>query len=157
MKQSSSLRWYALALTCIVSLLIIIGLLFIYSASAVFGMEKCASAHYFVQKQLIGLGLGIIVLIIARSIPIRLWQHSSPLLALLSVIATGLTLIPGFASTIHGSSRWLHLGISWQPSELLKVSLILYTSALLARQTTTGIYRHTWYYFLLLLGATTVI
>lgn len=156
MKQSS-LRWHAIALTIIVAMLIIIGLLFIYSASAVFGMEKCASAHYFVQKQLLGLFLGIIALGITRSLPIKLLQHTSPLAALASVAATALTLIPGFASTIHGSSRWLHIGISWQPSELLKISLILYTSALLARQTTTGVPRRTWYYFLLLLGATTII
>jgi cell division protein FtsW len=119
----------------IVIILITIGLLFIYSASSVFALEKYQSAHYYLKKQIMGLIIGFIGLSLFRYIPIKTIQQMSPFLCIVSLLLTALTLVTGYAQHIHGSSRWLSVyGFSFQPSELLKLSCILYCSYILAKK-----------------------
>ena len=57
--------------TSIIYILIIVGLIFIYSSSSVFALEKLGNANFFVKKQLVGILLGSIGLFTLRFIPIR--------------------------------------------------------------------------------------
>jgi cell division protein FtsW len=119
----------------VITALVIIGLLFIYSASSVYALETMGNAHYFVKKQFIGLALGIVALIAARFVPLELLKRSSPYLFLGSLFLTMLTLIPAISAKIHGSSRWLRLGgFMFQPSEVLKMALIIYVAYFLAKK-----------------------
>lgn len=114
--------------------LIIIGLLFIYSSSSVYALERFGTALYFVKKQLVGLLLGSIAFIIARMTPLDVLKRYSPLFFFASLGVTALTLIPGIALHINGSSRWINLhGFAFQPSELLKIALILYVAHFLTK------------------------
>jgi len=118
-----------------ITALIIIGLIFIYSSSSIFALEKFGSASYFVKKQCIGLILGIIALMIARFIPLDLIKHLSPWLFLGSLALTSCTLLSRFSQNIHGSSRWLNIGgFGFQPSELIKVSFVLYLAYFLSKR-----------------------
>ena len=115
--------------------LIIIGFIFIYSSSSVYALEFVHDAAYFVKKQFVGFGLGLIAAFVLALIPLRLTYCLSPLFFFGSLGITFLTLIGSFAYRIHGSSRWLNLGgFIFQPSELLKWSLILYVAFLLSRK-----------------------
>lgn len=117
------------------SALIIIGLLFIYSASSVFAMERLGVAHYFVRKQCIGLILGLICFGVVQLFPYTIIKNMAPYLLVLAWCLTLLTFIPAFAFTIHGSSRWLNImGFSFQPSDLLKYALLLYTAYFLDKK-----------------------
>lgn len=119
----------------VIAALIIIGLLFIYSSSSVFALESSGSAHYFVRKQLVGLALGLIGLSIFYYTPLELIKKTSPYTFLASLFFTALTLIPAFSLRIHGSSRWLKLGpASFQPSELLKIAVIIYCAYFLSKK-----------------------
>jgi cell division protein FtsW len=119
----------------IASLLIIVGILFIYSSSSVYAMEKFGASYYFVLKQLAGLALGFVAFVCARLIPLPLIKKHSPLLFWGSLSLTAMTLIPALSSRIHGSSRWLNLaGFGFQPSELLKITLPLYLAYFLAKK-----------------------
>ncbi|MGE0010301.1 MAG: putative lipid II flippase FtsW [Candidatus Babeliales bacterium] len=116
----------------IVTALVIIGLLFIYSASSVAALELHGSPHYFLKKQLIGLVVGLIAFWLARTIPLSFIKSISPLLFISALALTALTLVPALGSRIHGSARWLQLGsFSFQPSELLKVAFVLYLARFL--------------------------
>jgi cell division protein FtsW len=107
--------------------LVIIGFLFIYSASSVYALERFGSSLYFVKKQAVGLALGFIAFIIACMIPVAWLKRYCPLLFFASLGVTAFTLIPGLSHHINGSSRWINLfGFVFQPSELLKIALILY-------------------------------
>lgn len=118
-----------------IALLVIFGLIFIYSSSSIFALEKCGSAQYFVKKQLIGLLLGITALFILKSIPLRVYRKLAPLFFFGTLLLTALTFIPQLTVRIHGSSRWLSLlGITFQPSELLKVSFIPYIAYFLEKK-----------------------
>ncbi len=122
-------------LLTITFILILIGLIFIYSSSSIFALEKCGSSAYFVKKQTFGLLLGIIAMLIARFLSLSFIKKLTPLFFASSLILTALTLKKGIALTIHGSSRWLSFaGFAFQPSELLKMGLILYVAYLLSKK-----------------------
>ncbi|MCK5633398.1 putative lipid II flippase FtsW [bacterium] len=119
----------------IVSTLVILGFVFVYSSSSVYGLEKFGSAHYFLKKQFIGLILGLIGFTILKLLPIHFIKKISPLVFLTTLGLTALTRVPFFAVTIHGSSRWLRLfGFTFQPSEMLKFALIVYVSYFISKK-----------------------
>ncbi len=120
---------------CAVCCLIITGFIFIYSSSSVYALEYAQDAAYFIKKQVVGLGLGVLGACVFALIPVRLIYYLSSLFFLGSLSLTFFTLIPSLAYRIHGSSRWLNLGgFIFQPSELLKWSLIIFVAFLLSRK-----------------------
>ena len=122
-------------LVIITFILTIIGCIFIYSSSSVYALEKFGTAHYFVTRQIIGLIIGTIAIITVQCIPAQTIQHLSPYALLLNLALTALTFIPFFARRIHGASRWIHIGgIAFQPSEFLKMALIVYVSYILSKK-----------------------
>lgn len=142
-----------LFLSIILSLLII-GLLFIYSSSSIFALAKYGSANYFVKKQLIGVALGLIGILIGRILPLNSIKKLSPYFFGSSLLLTALTLFPHFSDKIHGSRRWLNIcGFSFQPSELLKISLIIYLSYFLTKNDTKlRSFKYGYLPFLLIVG-----
>lgn len=122
-------------LLSIIGSLLIIGLLFVYSASSVYALATFGNAHYFVKKQLIGIAIGLCTLFFMRFVPLELIKKWCPLFFFTSLALTAATLITNISQTVHGSSRWLTLGgFTFQPSELLKVSLPLYLAYFLEKK-----------------------
>jgi cell division protein FtsW len=139
--------------------LVIIGLIFIYSSSSVFALERFGSAHYFVKKQFFALILGFCALIVARFVPLDLIKYLSPWFFLGSLILTAGTLLPYLGEHIHGSSRWLKImGFGFQPSELIKVSFILYLAYFLSKRIhRASSFMHNFLPFLCILGITSAL
>jgi cell division protein FtsW len=116
----------------ITATLILIGCLFIYSSSSVYALEFFGTSLFFVKRQLAGLCVGIIALCIGRSLPLPFIKQTALLSFIGSLSLIVLTLLPSFARTIHGSSRWLTInGFSFQPSETIKIALIFYVARFL--------------------------
>lgn len=135
LKQHNELFAPLMVLCVLITLLIIIGLVFIYSASSVYALEKFGKSYYFAQKQAVGLVMGLCALFAMSRLPVTALKRLTPFLFLGSLGLTFLTTIPGFSVRIHGSSRWLRLFfITFQPSELLKISLILYVAYLITKK-----------------------
>ncbi|MBT3827448.1 putative lipid II flippase FtsW [bacterium] len=127
--------YYKLTLL-ISSMLCIIGLIFIYSASSAFALERIGNAHFYVRKQSFGFLLGIIILGFTYCIPFGLIQALAPLIFVGALFLTGITLIPGIGRTVHGSSRWISLFLfNFQPGELLKIAFMLAVARLCAKTT----------------------
>lgn len=143
----------------IAAILITFGMVFIYSSSSVYAMEKFGLSYYFVKKQLVALILGICVLIVARLLPLEFIKKYSPLFFWGSLTLTALTFVPFLSQRIHGSSRWLNLGgFGFQPSELLKISLILYLAYFLEKRShKITSFAHTYIPLLVILGSTCAI
>lgn len=142
------------AFLSIVLTLILVGLIFIYSASSIFALEKFGSASYFAKKQLVGIILGVVSAFFISITPYNLIKRMSPVFFLVSLTLTALTLVPGLGVKIHGSSRWLKLGMAFQPSELLKIGLILYAAYFLDRKKdTVSSFIKTYLPLLIVLGA----
>lgn len=148
-----------LALLLITGILLVIGLLFIYSASSVFALEKMGSSHYYFKKQLWAVLLGFIAIVAMRYVPFALIKKSTPILFFGSLLLTALTVITPLGQEIHGSSRWLALPfLSFQPSELLKVFMVLYIAYFISKkENKQSSFIHGYLPFLIILGITAII
>lgn len=123
----------------IVATLILIGCLFVYSSSSVYALETFGTSLFFVKRQLAGLGIGLLALCIGRIVPLSLIKRLAPILFISSLGLVFLTLLPTFSRTIHGSSRWLSIfNFSFQPSELLKITLLFYVAYFLEKKSLKG-------------------
>ena len=108
-------------------LLTLFGLVFIYSSSSVYALEKLGASDYFLKKQAIFLIPSFFGFLFFVLVPISFWRKYAPAFLFLALVGTVLTFITPFGVKIHGSYRWLHIfGVSVQPSEVLKLFLFIY-------------------------------
>ncbi|RTL06569.1 cell division protein FtsW [Candidatus Dependentiae bacterium] len=136
--KNSTLLGYKKKLLLIILLLVIIGIVFIYSASTVLAIELHNNSQFFIKKHIFGLMLGVIGYCIGRLIPISFVQQYALLWWLCASIVTLATLYSPYAVLIHGSKRWLKIaGLIFQPSELLKMSFIIYIALFFSKQPKT--------------------
>ena len=119
----------------IMTILLTIGLIFIYSSSSIFALERYGSAYFFLKKQLLGIGLGTCGFLLFQTIPLSIIKKLTPIFFWTSWMLTVATLIPGIGTSIHGSSRWLSIGsFSFQPSDLLKLSFIMFIARFIEKK-----------------------
>ncbi|OGN01090.1 MAG: cell division protein FtsW [Candidatus Yanofskybacteria bacterium RIFCSPHIGHO2_02_FULL_41_29] len=110
--------------------LLVFGLVVLSSAGIVEGQKKFGSAYYYLNHQLLGVGLGLAAMFILSKIDYKFWKKVSLLVLFLSLLLMVLVFMPSFGYGLKGATRWLNIaGISFQPSELLKLGLILYLAA----------------------------
>src|SRR5436190_24049836 len=96
---------YTYTLLFIVLLLLIVGSVFIYSSSSVYALAYCGNASYFLKKQVIGIALGLIAMLITIVIPLPLIKKGAPYFFIFTLCITCLSFVPYFKLRIHGSSR----------------------------------------------------
>ena len=115
----------------LLSALAIFGLAMVASAGVAYSQTRFGDPYFFFKRQLFyGYLPGILVFFAAIKINYNFWKKISFPLFILSVIFLILVFVPNFGTRIYGASRWLSLGpFSFQPSEMLKLSLILYLAA----------------------------
>lgn len=116
-------------------LLLLIGLLLILSSSYVEAYQRYGSSFFFFNRQVIGAAVGLgLAWVLART-DYRHVRHLAGPLIFVSIVLLFLVLIPSFGVTRGGSSRWLSLGpITIQPSEVAKVTLVLFAAHILERK-----------------------
>lgn len=108
-------------------LLIGIGIVMIYSSSAIIAMERYNDPYFFLKRQAIWVAMGSILMALILRLDYRIIRKLTYPAIFITVVLLILLLIPQFSREIGGARRWLHLGpISFQPSELAKSTLILY-------------------------------
>src|SRR5271157_3039337 len=107
-------------------LLVFIGLVMVFSASAVMAKERFGSAYTFLFRQLAWAVAGLVAMALAMRVDYRKLKHPAVVFTLLG--ATTILLISVFfLDRTHGTHRWFHLGpLSFQPSELAKPAVILF-------------------------------
>jgi cell division protein FtsW len=115
-------------------LLVCTGVVMVYSASAVMAMERFQQPYLFLVKQLAWAIIGLAVLPIIMRIDYRNYRQPAVIWMGLAVAAVALVAVL-FGPTRNGATRWLVIGsLGLQPSELAKVSLIIFMAALLERR-----------------------
>ncbi|MBQ7743569.1 MAG: cell division protein FtsW [Lachnospiraceae bacterium] len=105
--------------------LVVFGLIVLYSASSVQAMRIYGSPTYFFIRQAIFCAAGIIIMLVVSSMPYRLFTRFSKYLYIGVLMLVIVTAFSGRIS--RGASRWINFrGVIFQPSELMKLALILY-------------------------------
>lgn len=109
-----------------------LGVVMVYSASIAIADAANYSggqSHYYLLRHVIALAVGIVVAVVIVQVPMRSWQIAAPYLFMACVALLFVVLIPGVGREVNGSQRWLgYGGISFQPSELAKLFVVLYAA-----------------------------
>lgn len=132
--QKKSLEHVGQALIMIVALLTTIGLVMVYAASAMKGMQQFGDAFLFFRKQALVAVAGVIgIYVISKLTENQIRLVTMPLL-ILTVLLLSLIFVPGVYVKSGGASRWLSIaGIRFQTSELAKIALVFFLSKNLSR------------------------
>lgn len=117
-----------------VTVLVVIGLQAVYSATFALAITEYHNVFYFLMRQAMGAALGVVLLLAFMSIDYRWWRFLSPFIFVSALVSLVLVIMPGFSSTQYGASRWLQIGPlpAVQPSEFMKVAMILLLAAWLS-------------------------
>src|SRR3954469_15699045 len=114
--------------------LLAIGAVMVYSASSATSLLRGSGDPSFYLKRYVIFGiLGLIVMRVMATQGLKLAKTFTPLLLVAGFALTAAVKVPGIGVNVNGASRWLAMGpVQFQPSELLKLALILYAAQLLA-------------------------
>ena len=104
-----------------------IGVVMVYSASAVSANVNFNDSYYFLKRQIIWAALGLVAMMITMKIDYHIWQKYAKSIMVITIILLVLVLIPGMGKVVNGARRWLGTGsIYLQPSEIAKLSMVLF-------------------------------
>ena len=118
----------------IIIFLVGFGMVMLYSSSSYVAANKFGDAAYFLKLQLRNAGIGFVGLIILTLADYRWWKKLAPLAYIGSGLLCCLTFIPAFQVSANGSTRWIKIGpISFQPSEIAKIGLIIFMAMILEK------------------------
>jgi cell division protein FtsW len=125
-------------------LLVVIGVVMVFSASAVMAGDRFGSPYYFLLRQLGWAAAGLGAMAAIMHFDYRRWKHPAIVFTLLG-LTTLLLVAVFFLDRSHNTHRWVRLGaMSFQPSELAKPALILFLAFFLeGRLKSINDWRHT--------------
>ena len=130
-KRVSVDRW----LFTVTMLLVFVGLVMVFSASAVMARERFGSPYAFLSKQLIWAVAGLAAMVVTMRLDYKRYKHPALVFSFMGV-TTLLLISVFFLDRSHNTHRWIHAGgFSFQPSELAKPVLILFLAYFLESRT----------------------
>jgi cell division protein FtsW len=113
--------------------LLVIGIVMLFSTSA-FARDSHGDVYFFIKRQAMWFGVGLVVCIFAALIDYHLWQRTWWLWFALALVVLALCYVPHIGMRLNGSRRWIGWGpFTVQPSELAKVAVIFFLAAWFAR------------------------
>lgn len=118
----------------VVLVLLFIGLVMVYSASFTLGLADFNDSNYFIFRQILWAAVGVVIMGVCMQVDYRLLKPLSPLILLAALLSLALVLVPGLGVAQNGAQRWIQLGPlpPIQPSEAVKLAMIIYIAAWLA-------------------------
>lgn len=129
--------WEPSALLGITLMLLCFGLVNLYSASAFLAQRQALPDSFYVLRQAAGAAVGLLVLVGCARIPHSWWRASAWPLLVATFAMLILLVLPwttGIAPETNGARRWLNLGIAFQPSELAKLAIVIWTAHLAVKK-----------------------
>jgi cell division protein FtsW len=131
-RKLQSDKWLFLATLALICASVVM----VYSASALVALERFQQPYLFVTRQMMWAAVGVAVLSIVMRIDYRAYRNEKMIWVLLGVVAVMLVAVL-FARPINGTRRWFGIGgFGIQPSELAKLTAILFTAMMLERRRT---------------------
>lgn len=116
-------------------ILALVGLVMVFSASAVVAGNRFHDPGYFLKRQVAWLTFGFLLLHLMSRVEYTLWRKLAiPILGLTFVLLV-MVLIPSLGVAAKGARRWLRLGpLSIQPAEMVKLVAVIYLAAYLTKK-----------------------
>ena len=116
-----------------VFLLVVIGFVFVYSASNYSAELNYGNKYYFLTKQIIGAVIGTVALILTSKIDYNIYNKYKLPIIIIGVVLLAIVFIPGLGVSNYGAQRWIKLpGFTIQPSEIAKFCYVIFCAGYLA-------------------------
>jgi cell division protein FtsW len=133
MRAERSARRVMAALLIPAAALVIIGLVFVLSASSVRAYAQYHNSFWYFQRQAVAALAGVVAAVLVYLVPTEAWRRAwAPLVA--ASIGLLVLVLSALGTTAGGSTRWIALGsFALQPSELAKLAVAVSGAALLTR------------------------
>ncbi len=113
-------------------MIVLIGLISVYSSSHVWAYYKYEDSYYYIKRQCLFAILGVIIMFIVSKIDYHIYLKYAKLILIFCFILLVLVLIPGIGVVRGGSRSWFNLGVfALQPSELFKLGMIIFSASYL--------------------------
>jgi cell division protein FtsW len=113
--------------------LLVIGIVMLFSTSA-FALDSHGDVYFFIKRQAIWFGVGLVICIFAALTDYHLWQRTWWFWFAVALVVLALCYVPHIGMRLNGSRRWIGWGpITVQPSELAKVAVIFFLAAWFSR------------------------
>ena len=110
-----------------------IGLVMVLSVSSVTSLYVGQSTWFTFQRQFVWCMGGLVAMALVMRMDYRQWKKYANAAVVLTMVLLVAVLIPGIGTTANGATRWIYFGpISFQPSELAKLAMVLFAAAWLA-------------------------
>jgi cell division protein FtsW len=129
--------WEAAAILTLTVLLVSLGLVTLYSASAFLAQAQTLPDYYYVLRQATGAAGGLAILGICAWIPHDLWRRLAWPMVIVAWIFLIIVIAPGtesIAPLVKGARRQLRFGLTFQPSEVAKLAVVVWTAAMAIRK-----------------------
>jgi len=124
----TTLLLLTVSLTCI-------GVVMVYSSSAIMAADRFHDGFYFLKRQLVYTLVGFGLMAFTTYFNYKNWRKLAVISLLVSIVLLGLLFVPGLGVRVGGAMRWLHLpGLTIQPAEIVKLALVLYLAHSLTRK-----------------------
>lgn len=131
--KDNSLDWLFVA---IVVGLAGFGMAMQFSASHYFAQNNLeVSPYYFLFKHLIFMSIGFLAMLVFSRLPLEIIKNRTPAIYVITALLMLACFIPAIGKQTQGGTRWLSLaGFSFQPSELAKLTLVLYLAQYISKR-----------------------
>ncbi len=111
------------------------GLVAVFSSSFYYAEQLTGDSRYFFKKHLWQLCLGGVLAYLASKLSLDFMRKYTPVLVVLSFALLCLAFVPGLGTQVQGARRWFIIfGQSFQPSELAKLSVVMYLAYLFSKK-----------------------
>jgi len=115
--------------------LALVGLVMIFSASAIVAGNRFQDPEFFLKRQIAWLGFGFLLMHLTSRVDYALWKKLTIPILLCTIMLLVLVLVPSLGIAAKGARRWLRLGpISVQPAEMVKLVAVIYVATYLTKK-----------------------
>ncbi len=129
------MRNIRISIFAVTALLISIGVVMIYSSSAIYAYENMGDSLLFLKRHLLFIVIGLLAGFGVMFFDYRLLKRHSRTILFITILLLLLVLIPSIGSEVGGARRWFKISnFSFQPSEMAKLTLIIYLADFLSRK-----------------------
>lgn len=110
-----------------------IGFIMVYSSSAVRGYIQYDDPYHYLKMEILWVTMGLVTMFISMVVDLRWVRKFAKPALILAIVLLIAVKVPGIGRRVNGADRWIGLGpMSIQPSEVIKLSMVLMMSHLLA-------------------------
>ncbi|MCR8641917.1 stage V sporulation protein E [Paenibacillus sp. N1-5-1-14] len=116
-------------------LILTIGVIMVYSASAVLAFHEFGDWYYYLKRQLIFAVLGVVAMFVTMNMDYWIWKKYAKIILLICFVFLVIVLIPGVGVVRGGARSWIGIGsFGIQPSEFAKMGIIMFLAKWLSEE-----------------------